>query len=153
MSIVIRLPGYSAPEAGVMVLTLASPGFGIRGFPKFTNLMMRSFYNPRIMRLLVFVGAGSPELPQYQDVYELLQKAAPQYGYTETDWSIRWNGQGQQPHLCDEPIRLTTAVGDGSRKIAKYEESGLEYDLLGRSFGGLVAASCGLPNGRKDCGG
>lgn len=65
------------------------------------------------MRLLIFVGAASPELPQYRDVYELLQLAAPRCGYTDVDWSVRWEGRGLQPQLCSERGAKTTGGGSG----------------------------------------
>ena len=102
------------------------------------------------MRLLIFVGAGSPELSQYRDVYELLQLAAPRYGYTDVDWSLRWEGQGLQPQLCSEPLQLSTAVDKGVRKIVEFERLGTEYDIVGRSFGALVAAACVVPRWPKN---
>ncbi|MEF8727918.1 MAG: hypothetical protein V5B34_06865 [Accumulibacter sp.] len=46
------------------------------------------------MKLIIFRGAASPDHPDYQPVYSLLEEMAARHGF-EIDLSVRWPGQSK----------------------------------------------------------
>jgi hypothetical protein len=97
------------------------------------------------MRLLVFIGAGTPTYPLYNQVYRLIESEALRYGYSSVDWSTRWKGQGGGWKKSRDSLNLSDAISTGRDIIHKYDSDGQDYHILGRSFGALVAACCVSP--------
>ena len=96
------------------------------------------------MQLLIFPGGGSPHTHLYSAVYALLEQEAGNYGYDGIDGSITWPGQILRDDAASAALTLHGAQEVAAAKIVDYESRGIAYDLLGRSFGCLVAAQCAV---------
>lgn len=86
--------------------------------------------------LLIAPGAGDPNSELYKQVYELLVSLARAEGYSDIDTFIRWPGQ----FSFHGPSILTVehAVAVLGERLARYEVTGVQYDILARSFGCCV---------------
>lgn len=94
------------------------------------------------MQLIIFPGGGSPHSVLYSKVYSLLETEAAKFGYAGVDCSISWPGQALEGAPATAPLTLQGAEKVAAAKIAEYENQGIPYDLVGRSFGALIAAKC-----------
>lgn len=91
------------------------------------------------MNLVILPGGGNPDA-QYKQVYALLEEGAKKYGYTNIDTTLRWPGHiNPNKTMKHDTLTLEAAVERTARKLKEYEAKQMSYDLLGRSFGGLVA--------------
>jgi hypothetical protein len=54
----------------------------------------KSNFDIKAMKLIIFRGAASPDHPDYQPVYSLLEEMAARHGF-EIDLSVRWPGQSK----------------------------------------------------------
>ncbi len=88
------------------------------------------------MRLVIFPGAGSPLNLKYSSVYDLLTRLALRNGYDGVDGPLVWPGQAAGD---GEVLSLPSAVNVAATFCAKLESSTQSYDILGRSFGCVVA--------------
>lgn len=93
------------------------------------------------MRLVVFPGAGNPDVEQYRGVYELLSREASARGYDHVDVSIRWPGHTLPGSPAAGTLTLDGAIRVGVDHVREQESIGGTYRLLARSFGTLVAAN------------
>jgi len=92
------------------------------------------------MRLLIFPGGGSPDdTVKYASVYRLLKEAAPSFGYSNADISLRWPGHVRSPSARTVGLTLDGAFCEAHIKLAEYEKRDEPYDIVARSFGVYVA--------------
>jgi pimeloyl-ACP methyl ester carboxylesterase len=96
------------------------------------------------MNLIIFPGGGSPNNPAYKDVYTLLEEEAAKYGYENIDTSIIYPGHIDENGNVEGKLTLDSAVNTSLSKIQQYEEKGIQYDFLGRSFGTIVATKIAI---------
>ena len=91
------------------------------------------------MNLVILPGGGNPDT-QYKQVYALLEDGAKKYGYKHIDTSLRWPGHiDPKEKMTHDELTLEGAMERAVKKLKEYEEKQMSYDLLGRSFGCLVA--------------
>lgn len=94
------------------------------------------------MNLIIFPGGGSPDDSRYHSVYELIVRRTKDYGYTKVDTSLRYPGHaltnGKDPGTR---TTLNGALESAHHKVQEYENKGMEYHILGRSLGTIVAAT------------
>lgn len=90
-------------------------------------------------KLVVFPGAGSPTNTLYSNVYGLIERGALKNGYDSVDLSVKWSGQIENDSETSESLNFHSALKTASDYVSEYEEAGLPYDILGRSFGTYVA--------------
>jgi pimeloyl-ACP methyl ester carboxylesterase len=91
------------------------------------------------MKLIVLPGGGSPDNELYSKVYNLLGAEAINFGYEYVDTSLRWPGHSNKKGIMSGKLTLDGAMEIAVSTIQEYEDKGKEYDLLGRSFGTIVA--------------
>lgn len=90
----------------------------------------------KLKKLIVFPGGGSPQNQLYSSVYALLEKGARSFGYHDVrlcTWPGQCAGDGKS-------LDFMSAVEAGKQMIIEIEDLGVPYDILGRSFGCIVAA-------------
>lgn len=104
------------------------------------------------MKLIILPGGGSPDNQLYSKVYELLASEALNYGYKAVDTTLRWPGHANSKGIVSDKLTLDGAMAIAISKIQEYEDRGMKYDLLGRSFGTIVAVKYAIdykPNGLR----
>jgi hypothetical protein len=85
--------------------------------------------------LAIFPGIGNPHSEEYSPVYDLLKRLAQQHGYHKIE-VLTWPGQGK----ADNKLLNFSAAFEVAFTWARSQESrGIKFDILGRSFGTLVA--------------
>lgn len=83
----------------------------------------------------VFPGIGSPKTKAYSPVYDLLAALALRRGYQRVD-VVTWPGQTEGD---DERLSFPAALAKARDWVHSQEHGGTGFDILGRSFGTLVA--------------
>lgn len=91
------------------------------------------------MKLIILPGGGSPDNELYSKVYNLLATEAINYGHEYVDTSFRWPGHANTTGIVSGTLTLDGAMKVVVSKLQEYEDKSIEYDLLGRSFGTIVA--------------
>ena len=96
------------------------------------------------MKLVVFPGGGSPTFAPYREVYELIADAAPSYGYSKIDLSLRWPAHRGEDGEFQASLTLDNAMAVVSTKIEEIDQEAEPFDILARSFGTFLAAKCSI---------
>ena len=91
------------------------------------------------LNLIIFPGGGSPNNKLYKNVYALLSTSAKNYGYKKVDTSVIYPGHIDSAGHVNAKLTLDGAIEVAYLKVKEYDEKGLKYDILGRSFGTIVA--------------
>lgn len=99
------------------------------------------------LNLIIFPGTGSPYNKLYKDVYALLSSGANKYGYGKIENTITYPGHIRIDGTTEGELTLDGAIETAISKVYYYENNGINYDFLGRSFGSFVTVKIAI--GRK----